>query len=207
MDLNYTGDTTSGREGIDLLSRGPGPRPRAADRRHDRLGIGRHRGRGDAPRRAQLRPEALGQRSARRDPADRGRGRARAAAAGRDRTPRARRGAAHSAQAAARQHAAARRLGSGGLVAAGVRRRRRLLRRHPVWPGAPRPVDRRRRRQGHSRGAADVEPAGRPCARSPRTRPSPPSSASRSTASSAATSPKAGSSRSSTASSTTTTRR
>ena len=64
MDLNYTRDTTSGQEGLDLLSRIQGHRFGAAGDRDDGLG---HRGPGggsDAPRRARFRPEAVGKRAA-----------------------------------------------------------------------------------------------------------------------------------------------
>jgi sigma-B regulation protein RsbU (phosphoserine phosphatase) len=43
MDLNYTGDTTSGREGIDLLEPPPCLRRLAPRRRHDRVGLDRPR--------------------------------------------------------------------------------------------------------------------------------------------------------------------
>ena len=49
MDLNYARDTTSGREGLDLISRiQAGPTP--AHHRHDRVGECRSCGRSDAPR-------------------------------------------------------------------------------------------------------------------------------------------------------------
>ena len=63
MDLNYARDTTSGQEGLDLLHTVRDDRPDAAGRRDDRLGQRRRRGRGDAPRRPRLRPEAVGQRA------------------------------------------------------------------------------------------------------------------------------------------------
>ena len=103
MDLNYTGDTTSGREGIDLLSR-----VQALDRE---LPIVVMTGWGSVD----IAVEAMrrGVRNFVQKPwdnaqlvailRDRSRRRARAAAAGRDRAPRARRGAAHPAQAAARR--------------------------------------------------------------------------------------------------------
>ena len=69
MDLNYSRDTTSGREGLELISRVRAPRSGAADCRDDRLGQHRHRGRRHAPRRAQLRAEAVGGRHPPRDPA------------------------------------------------------------------------------------------------------------------------------------------
>ena len=50
IDLNYTRDTTSGEEGLNLLSRNAGPRPDAAGRRDDGLGQRRDRRRGHAPR-------------------------------------------------------------------------------------------------------------------------------------------------------------
>ena len=62
IDLNYTRDTTSGEEGLDLLSRIQGIDPHAAGRRDDGVGQRRGRGRGDAARRARLHPEAVGQR-------------------------------------------------------------------------------------------------------------------------------------------------
>ena len=75
---------------------------------------------------------------------------------------RARRGAAHPAQAAARDAPADRRLRARRLVAAGVPASAAIAstrsRSAPTRLGA---VDRRRRRQGHPGGAADVEPAGR----------------------------------------------
>jgi CheY-like chemotaxis protein len=60
MDLNYTRDTTSGKEGLELINRIPRARCRPADCRHDGLGHHRHGRRGHAARRPQLRPEALG---------------------------------------------------------------------------------------------------------------------------------------------------
>ena len=162
MDLNYTGDTTSGREGIDLLSRVQALDRELPDRRHDRLGLGRHRGRGDAARRAQLRPEALGQRASssrscgpKSTPGARGASRSRSNAASSTRR------AASSASccpptmppldgwevAVSWQPAS----GVGGDCFDAI----------AFGPARARPVDRRRRRQGHSCGAADVEPAGR----------------------------------------------
>ena len=78
MDLNYTRDTTSGREGLELI-----PRVRAHD---PALPIVVMTGwgsidtavEGDAPRREELRPEAVGGRHAARDPGARDRRSARA---------------------------------------------------------------------------------------------------------------------------------
>ena len=102
MDLNYTGDTTSGREGIDLLAR-----VQQHDRLlpvvvDDRLGQRRSGGRGHAPRRARLRAEAVGQRAPARDAARRKSRRAARAARRRRRAARARRSAAHPDAPAAR---------------------------------------------------------------------------------------------------------
>ena len=69
-DLNYARDTTSAGEGLELVSRAR-HRPPAARRRHDRVGDHRYGGRGDAPRRTQLRPEAVEQRDAAGDPQSR----------------------------------------------------------------------------------------------------------------------------------------
>ena len=75
MDLNYTRDTTSGREGLDLLARLRGDRRHAAVVVMTAWGsVGRRR-RGDAPRRARLRREAVGQRAPARHPAHPGRAR------------------------------------------------------------------------------------------------------------------------------------
>ena len=63
MDLNYARDTTSGQEGLDLMSQLRAPRFDAADRRDDRLGQRRGRGRSDAPRRPRFRAEAVGERA------------------------------------------------------------------------------------------------------------------------------------------------
>ena len=206
MDLNYTGDTTSGREGIDLLSRvqaldascpivvmtGWGSVDLAVEAMRRGVRDFVQKPWDNAQLLATLRTEIEEGRARRQQVAHR------AARAGR--------GAAHPAQAAAGDDAADRRLGDRDVVAAGVRCRRRLLRRDRVRPGAARPVDRRRRRQRHSRRAADVEPAGRRARLCHRRRPSRPSSASRSIASSAATSPKDASSGSSIACSTATSR-
>ena len=209
MDLNYTGDTTSGREGIDLLVARPGARSRCSPIVvMTGLGIGRPRGRSDAARRARLRAEAVGQRTAasRRcaPKIDAGRARRQQLAA---RAARARRGAAHPAQAAARHAAADRRAGRSPRPGSPRRGRRRLLRR-----------DRVRSSRASRLSIADVVGKGIPAAllmsnlqaavrafatdaTAART-----SSASRSTASCAATSPRDASSPSSTASSTATTR-
>ena len=60
IDLNYARDTTSGEEGLDLLSQLAGARPDAAGRRDDGVGQRRSRGRSDAPRRARLRRRSRG---------------------------------------------------------------------------------------------------------------------------------------------------
>ena len=49
MDLNYSRDTTSGREGLELIPKVRAHRRVAADRRDDGMGQRRHRRRGDAP--------------------------------------------------------------------------------------------------------------------------------------------------------------
>ena len=203
MDLNYTGDTTSGREGIDLLARvqaldrllpvivmtGLGLASISPSRRCAAACATSCRSRGTT-------------RSSSRIAARRDRGRTRAAPADASRAARARRGAAHPAQAAAaacRRSTAgsSRRRGSPPPASAAIASTRSAF-------GATRlgALDRRRRRQGHPRGAADVEPAGRGARVRDRRGRSPPSSASRSIASCAATSPKGASSASSTASST-----
>ena len=63
MDLNYARDTTSGEEGLDLLTRLQRAGCDAARHRDDRLGQRRHRRRSDAAGRPRLRPEAVGQRA------------------------------------------------------------------------------------------------------------------------------------------------
>ena len=63
MDLNYARDTTSGREGLDLLAQLQARR-RAANRRDDGLGHRGTRGRSDAARRRRLRRKAVGERPA-----------------------------------------------------------------------------------------------------------------------------------------------
>ena len=89
MDLNYTRDTTSGQEGLDLLH--------AACSALDATlpvvvmtawGSGRRRGRGDAPRRARLHPEAVGQRAAAGDRPHAGRARRARCAGGSGSRPR-----------------------------------------------------------------------------------------------------------------------
>ena len=60
MDLNYTRDTTSGQEGLETIPRIQALDDTLPDRRHDRLGDGRSRGRGDETRRARFRHQALG---------------------------------------------------------------------------------------------------------------------------------------------------
>ena len=202
MDLNYTGDTTSGREGIDLLAR-----VQALD---GLLPVVVMTGWGSVD----LAVEAMrrGVRDFVQKPWDNGQLVATLRAEIED--GRARRQRVELEQ---RELDEARRIQRkllpatlpqidgceiAALVAAGVRRRRRLLRRDRVRPDRLGAVDRRRRRQGHSGGAADVEPAGRRARVRHRRDAHRPNSASRSTASCAATSPKAGSSASSTASST-----
>ena len=64
IDLNYTRDTTSGQEGLDLLARIRALDPTLPVVVMTAWGSGRPRGRGHAPRRARLRPEAVGQRAA-----------------------------------------------------------------------------------------------------------------------------------------------
>ena len=66
MDLNYTRDTTSGQEGLDLLHRIQALDPTPARGRDDRLGQRRPGGRSHAARRPRLHPEALGQRASAR---------------------------------------------------------------------------------------------------------------------------------------------
>ena len=73
MDLNYTRDTTSGREGLELIQHVRAHDATHADRRHDRLGQHRYSRGGDAAGREELRPEAMGRRGAPRDPAARDR--------------------------------------------------------------------------------------------------------------------------------------
>ena len=79
IDLNYTRDTTSGQEGLDLLERIRAMDPALPDR-DDRLEQRAERGRGDAARRARLHREAVGRRPAAGVRADAGRAAARAAA-------------------------------------------------------------------------------------------------------------------------------
>ena len=81
MDLNYARDTTSGQEGLDLLSQLRAPRSDAAGGGDDRVGQRRSGGRSHAPRRARLRAEAVGERAAAHHRPHPGRARARAAAA------------------------------------------------------------------------------------------------------------------------------
>ena len=136
MDLNYTGDTTSGREGIDLLARVQAARSPAAGDRHDRLGS------------VDLAVEAMrrGVRDFVQKPWDN-------AAAARDAARGNRGGPARRQQRAAheqRELDEARRIQRKLLPAAmpqidgwelaaswqpAVRRRRRLLRRHPLRRG------------------------------------------------------------------------
>ena len=63
MDLNYSRDTTSGREGSSCIAAGPRARRDAANRRDDRVGKHRHGGRSDAARGEELRAEAVGGRA------------------------------------------------------------------------------------------------------------------------------------------------
>ena len=162
MDLNYTRDTTSGREGLELIPQRPRARSVAADRRDDRLGQHRHGGRGDAARRARASSRSRGRTS---------RCSRSCSARSRRRRRRKRRDAKQQ-----REFEEARLIQRGLLptampqiagvqlavvVAAGQRRRRRLLRRAAVRRRRRRRLDRRRRRQGRAGGAADVEPAGR----------------------------------------------
>ena len=114
----------------------PGARPRsgAADRGDDRLGEHRHRGRSHAPRRPELRAEAVGGRHAARDPAAGDRRGARRAPPRSSPAARARGCAADSARTAADRGAARRRHRSRRRLAAEQRRRRRLLRHADVRP-------------------------------------------------------------------------
>ena len=102
MDLNYSRDTTSGREGLELI-----PHVRAhdavdADRRHDRLGQRRYRRRGDAAGREAASCRSRGKTSTlARDPAARDRGGARDAAPRREAAARVRRSPPDPARPAA----------------------------------------------------------------------------------------------------------
>ena len=161
MDLNYSRDTTSGREGLELIPQVRAHRRVAADRRDDRVGQHRHRGRGDAPRRQELRAEAVGGRHAARDPAS-----ARS-------TRRRRPSAATRKQQREFEDA---RLIQRGLLPTAIAADRRHRRSPSSWQPAngvggdcfdtlafgarARRLDRRHRRQGAAGGAADVEPAG-----------------------------------------------
>ena len=60
MDLNYTRDTTSGDEGLDILTEIHGTDSTLPIIRHDRLGHHRSGGRGDEKGRPRFRPEAMG---------------------------------------------------------------------------------------------------------------------------------------------------
>ena len=64
MDLNYTRDTTSGQEGLDLLDADSGARQIAAGDCDDGVGQRGTGGGGDAPGRARFHPEAVGKRAA-----------------------------------------------------------------------------------------------------------------------------------------------
>ena len=79
MDLNYTRDTTSGQEGLDLLNRLQGSGHHPARHRDDRLGQRGSGRRSHAPRRPRFHPEALGQRAPVRHPGYPDRARPRAA--------------------------------------------------------------------------------------------------------------------------------
>ena len=139
MDLNYARDTTSGQEGLDLLHDIRNARSDAAGRGDDRLGQRRPRGRGDAARRARLRPEAVGQRAAARHRAHAGRARRRRCdgAAARGREPHAaRRGPAARSSRESPRHAAG----------AADDRARRAVRRERA--------DHRRERHGQGPGRA-----------------------------------------------------
>ena len=63
IDLNYTRDTTSGREGLDLLSEIVVARQQPSGDRHDGVGQRGIGSRSHAARCARLHPEALGQRA------------------------------------------------------------------------------------------------------------------------------------------------
>ena len=63
IDLNYTRDTTSGQEGLDLLSQIVAYRQQPAGDRDDGVGQRRTGRRSHAPRRPRLHPEALGERA------------------------------------------------------------------------------------------------------------------------------------------------
>ena len=64
MDLNYTRDTTSGQEGLELLNRIQTAGHHAAGDRDDGVGQRGTGGGSDAPRGARFHPEAVGQRAA-----------------------------------------------------------------------------------------------------------------------------------------------
>ena len=202
MDLNYTGDTTSGREGIDLLARvqeldrllpvivmtGWGSVDLAVEAMRRGVRDFVQKPWDNAHLLATLRHEIDAGRERRRDDARR--------------AARAVRGAAIQQRLLPQQVPQIDGWEIAVVLAARVGRRRRLLRRHPLRRHASRALHRRRRRQGHPGGAADVEPAGggaRVRVRSGRARRR---SATRSTASCAATSPKDASSAFSTACST-----
>ena len=125
------------------------------------MGVDRSGGRSHAAGRSGLRAEAVGQRRPRHDAAVGDPGGTRETHQGGAGSARARGSAPDPADAAAGRSAADGRVRARGLLAAGVRRGRRLFRRDPVLIAPARPVDRRRRRQGHSGGAVDVQPAGR----------------------------------------------
>ncbi len=82
MDLNYTRDTTSGREGLDLLTRIQALDATLPGDRDDGVGERRRRGGGDAPRRPRLHRRSRGTtRASSRSCAPRSSWRARSAAA------------------------------------------------------------------------------------------------------------------------------
>ena len=64
MDLNYTRDTTSGQEGLDMLMRIQAIDPNVPGGGDDGVGQRGAGGGGDAARRARFHPEAVGQRAA-----------------------------------------------------------------------------------------------------------------------------------------------
>ena len=147
IDLNYTRDTTSGEEGLNLLSRIQALDPDAARRRDDRVGQRRGRGRSHAPRRPRLHPEAVGQRAAARD---------------HPHADRAEPGAAQGPAARSRELAAARRGACRSIVAESPAMQTVLQVISRVGPvGRQRPDHRRERhRQGRRRAGAArrVEP-------------------------------------------------
>ena len=165
MDLNYARDTTSGREGLDLLEHIANSGWRASDRGYDGLGDRGSGRRGDATRRRRFRRKALGQcpgcwkfckkqidlgrerREARRRSPRRKSRRARNEVAQHFHEQRTRDGEkpARSSKDFCRNRnsASARAIEICGSMAAGTHRRRRLLRRSSVrrriaWASASR---------------------------------------------------------------------